>query len=137
MYIFLTLFFISLASIIFMIGRKLALVKSGQVVPPEHSHVFVPDLQKIKQATGESAKKYGYLALVATFRFYIKTSDLLKNKYEELKIKIKNASNRRKNGGKEVMIPEQETNKFLKLISDYKHKIREIKHKIREEEKNS
>ncbi|HEY4503208.1 MAG TPA: hypothetical protein VJC14_02135 [Candidatus Paceibacterota bacterium] len=133
MYIILILFFVSLASIIFMIGRKLVLVKGGHVAETEHSHIFVPDIEKIKQVTTVHAKKYGYAALVTTLRLYIKSSNILKDKYNKLRTKIKERRNRNK-GDAEIILEEQKANKFLKMISDYKHKIREIKHKIKREE---
>ena len=117
-----------------MIGRKLALVKNGQTVPQEHRHVFVPDLQKIRQTAIANAKRLEHAALVAVVRSYVKSLNFAKDQYGKLKAKIKELQNKNGNG---TMAETGEVSKFLKMISDYKHKIREIKHKIREEEKNS
>ncbi len=135
MYILLTSFFISLLGIIIMIGRKLAIVRGGQIVESEHAHPFVPDIQKIKYLTIENIKKYEHLALVFIVRSYVRAVKFLKLRYEEIKIKIKNISVKNKNGSMEEGAG-QEVSGFLKIMSDYKHKIRAIKHKIKEEEKD-
>jgi len=132
MYFLLTLFFISLLGIIIMIGRKLVLLKNGQILRKEETILKVSYLEEWKHLTIKNIKKHGYAGLVATVRFYVRSSNLLKNKYQEAKIKIKNirAKNLNSDSG------EKKENKFLKMISEYKHKIREIKHRIKEEEKN-
>ena len=134
MYIFLTLFFISLLSIVFMIMRKLVLVKNGKVEHREHSHPFVPDLQKIKHSTFRNIKKYEHLTLVMILRFYVRFLNFLKYTYQELKIKIKKMINKNKNGSAKDSAEKQEISKFLKIISEYKQKIRNIKHRVTEEE---
>ncbi len=115
-----------------MVGRKLALVNSGNVVTQEHPHVFVPDLVKIRHMTKVNAKRYGYLMLLITLRLYVRTVNLLKSQYRELETRIKNMRKKKGVSGTEE---EQEASKFLKMISEYKHKIRAIKQKIHEEEK--
>lgn len=131
----LILFFVSLTGITVMIGRKLTLVKNGRIAESHHPHPFIPDFNKIKHLIFENTKKYGHLSLVTILRFYIRSSYFFKKKYEEIKIKIKNISTPKDlngNGTKKT-----EVSKFLKMISDYKHKIREIKQKIHEEENHS
>jgi hypothetical protein len=115
-----------------MIGRKLVLLKNGQILRKEETILKVSYLEEWKHLTIKNIKKHGYAGLVATVRFYVRSSNLLKNKYQEAKIKIKNirAKNLNSDSG------EKKENKFLKMISEYKHKIREIKHRIKEEEKN-
>ncbi len=125
------LFFVSLTAIVVMLGRKLAHVNSGEAVAQEHPHVFVPDFQKIKQLTKVNSKRYGYLLLVATLRAYVRSINMLKIQYRNLETKIKNM----RRGSSETVSEEQQASKFLKMISEYKHKIRKIKHKIHEEEK--
>lgn len=115
-----------------MVGRKLSVVRNGQMVESYHLHPFIPDLHKIRRLAFESIKKYGHLSLIVILRSYIKSSNFLKNKYNETKIKIKNINRQKIMNGER-----QEISKFLKVISDYKHKIREIKHRIHEEERNS
>ncbi|MEX2028947.1 MAG: hypothetical protein WD963_00490 [Candidatus Paceibacterota bacterium] len=128
MYTLFILFFISLFGIVFMIARKLTLLKKEKVLISlnnEEVLLEIPHLEKMKHHTFETIKKYGHLGLVTVLRWYIKFSNLLKNKYEEIKIKRQQAGDGEK----------KETSKFLKMISGYKHKIRKIKQKIHEEEK--
>ena len=137
MYILLILFFASLLGIIIMIGRKLALTPNGQILKKEYAHPFVPDFQKIKHTAFENIKKYGHLSLVEILRFHIRATNFFKYQYNKAKDKIKNIRIKRqlKNGSGNGEVAE--ASKFLKMISDYKRKIREIKHKIHEEERNS
>ena len=59
---------------------------------------------------------------------------LIKSLGMQIKIRVKNIAKKR-NGGH---WPEKnEVSKFLKMISEYKRKIREIKHQIKEEEKEN
>ena len=54
-----------------MIWRELVLVKNGQVPTAQHSHPFVPDLQKIKYLTSKGTKKIKlYNALYNSKSFY-------------------------------------------------------------------
>lgn len=113
-----------------MVGRKLVMLQNGQV-PHKREVLFGAQyLEELKQATIKNVKKHGYRGLVATIRFYVQSSNILKNKFEEIKIKAKNL--REKSSGSPAQ--KQEINNFLKMISEYKHKIREIKHRIKEEE---
>lgn len=133
MYILLTSFFISLFGIIIMIGRKL--VWSGQMQDingDEHVHPLVPDIQKIKQVTNKGLKKLSFVALVLIIRSYVKSVNLLKNKYGEGKNMMKKMVLKNNSTGEENGTPE--VSGFLKKMSDYKRKIRNIKHKIKEEE---
>jgi len=133
MYYFLILFFGSLLGIIFMIGRKLILLQNGAVFPKEEVFWETRHLEKLKHSTVKNIKKHSYAGLVGTIRFYVRFSSFLKNKYQEVKIKIKNIHS----GRAESDSPEKrEISKFLRMVSEYKNKIKEIKHKIKEEEKN-
>ena len=129
MYILLILFFASLFSIIFMIGRKLALLKHEEVKNQEEVLLELPYLKEVKQLTVVNLKKHGYALLVTIVRFYVRGTNLLKNNYEAVKIKIKNKIKKNR-----VNSEKKEISGFLKIIGDYKHKIREIKHKIKKEE---
>ena len=131
-YILLVLFFISLSSIIIMIGRKLVLLQNGQIRDDntaEEISFGIHHLQKIKHLTVANLKKYEHKALVETLRLYVKTANLLKNKYQAIKIKIRDIKMRNHANGEK-----KEISKFLKIIGDYKNRIREIKHKIKKEE---
>ena len=128
-YFLLILFFASLFCIIFMIGRKLAFIKHEQVQEGEEVLFEIPYLKDVKHLTIKNLKKHGYALAVITVRYYVRGADLLKNKYKEIKIKLINLKNKNHPNGEK-----KEISKFLKIIGDYKHKIREIKHRIKKEE---
>ena len=130
-YFLLTLFFASLFSIMIMLGRKLAKLEREQVFNHQEVLFELPYLKEIKQLTIEGIKKHGYAGLVKVLRFHIQFSNFLKGKYEKAKIKIKNIHVQNTNGDS---LGKKEVSKFLKIIGDYKQKIREIKHKIKREE---
>lgn len=129
MYFLLILFFASLFGIAIMIGRKLVLLRNGQAQFKEETFFRAEFLDEWKYLIIKNIKKYGYIGLVAMIRFYIRFSNFLRNKYQEIKIIIKNMRGKKLNEDEK-----REVNRFLKIISEYKHKIREIKHKIKEEE---
>ena len=104
------------------------LLQNGQVFQGEKGLKISP-LEEWKNSSVKNIKKHGYAGLVATIRFYVLGTNFLKNKFEIMKIKIKNL--RRKKLNEEE---KREVSGFLKMISEYKQKIREIKHKIKEEE---
>ncbi|OGI59750.1 hypothetical protein A2814_02690 [Candidatus Nomurabacteria bacterium RIFCSPHIGHO2_01_FULL_38_19] len=128
-YFILILFFVSLISIVFMIGRKMVLIKNGQSFVQEEFSFEIPYLKEIKILTSENIKKYEHLSLVLILRFYVRAINFSKNKYAEVKNKIRNRINQSQTSGERP-----EVSKFLKMISNYKHRIKEIKHKIKEEE---
>lgn len=129
MYFLLILFFTSLASIIFMIARKLSFSEHGEI--PDHDEVLleIPYLKEMRNAAGRGVRKYGYALLVVFIRFYVRAVSLFRDKYREIKMRIKNRSTRNGSNGEK-----KEISKFLKIIGEYKHKIREIKHRIKREE---
>ena len=129
MYILLILFFTSLLSLSFMVGRKLFALEREQILNHEEVALELPYLKEVKHITVTNIKKHGYSGLVAIIRLYVRGVNFLKNKYDGIKIKIKNLSHRNK-----VNNQNKEISKFLKIIGDYKQKIREIKHKITKEE---
>ena len=134
MYTLLILFFGSLFAIIIMIQRKLVLLENGEAVVSNKIPFEIPHIEKVKDAVVENFKKYEHLALVMVVKSYVYIAGLLKTGWIALKTKIKERLNRNKNN--QGTDGEQSANKFLKKISDYKHRIREIKHKIKEEENN-
>lgn len=133
MYLPLIFFFLSLVGIITMIWRQLILVKNGQVAIAQHAHPFVPDLQKIKYLTLKGTKKFGYVILFVTLRFFIKSSNFTKTKGLVLIKEIKNKLKKNK-GSLDETIEKKEVSRYLKIISEYRHKIRVIKHRIKKEE---
>ncbi len=138
MYILLILFFISLALILSMMGHKLRLVRDGQIMSHESSPYFIPDLEIIREVSVRGLKKYGHLGLVGLVRMQIKSVNMTKKSYGMLKEKLSNIEmlqNSKWRGlGDEAR--EVKVSKFLKMVSDYKQKVREIRHRIHEEEKN-
>lgn len=134
MYILLILFFISLAGIIFLIGRKVVLARNGAMVATEPVRPLIPDIQTIKYVVVKNTKRGGYTLLVLTVRFYIQSGNFLKAEYEKLKTRIINGLEKNKDNVTGNLKEKREVNKFLKMVSDYKAKIRHIKHKIIEEE---
>lgn len=130
MYILLILFFASLVGIIIMISQKLALIKNSDTVVIEEITIEFPNLQEWKISAIQNVKKYGRIGLISILRFYFRSKNIVKGQYQELRKKIKALYK------KETEHVEQkvEVSKFLKMVSEYKQKIREIKHQIHEEE---
>jgi hypothetical protein len=131
MALILILFFISLLGIIIMLGRKISLLRAGSTPAETETPLPVPNLEKIRESAERNARRYGYLALVALIRLQVRVSNFLKVKWGTLREKIKNALARRKktNGS-----ARPEVNKFLRMMSDYKEKVRRIKHRVHQEE---
>ena len=128
-YFLLILFFASLFSIVFMIGRKLIFLKNEEIKNQEEILLELPYLKEVKNVTVAGMRKHGYSLLVAIIRSYIRFIKFLKDRYEGVKIKVKEMKNKKHGNGEK-----KEISKFLKVVSDYKQKIREIKHRIRKEE---
>ncbi len=129
----LILFFTSLLGMAAMIGRKFLLIEEIREKHTEGLLINVPDLEEIKDLASEKIKKHGYNALVATLRFSMKSSHYIKTASRGAYVKAKDKLNRLSKKEGEQGEP-KEVSKFLKMISEYKHKIRKIKHKIKEEE---
>ncbi|MFZ1019749.1 MAG: hypothetical protein WAN61_02035 [Minisyncoccia bacterium] len=127
MYFIFILFFGSLLGIVFMLGRKLLALPSAGISVEEQTQA--PFLEEWKYLTVKNIKKHGYKGLVATVRFYVLGTNFLKNKLGQVKTKIKNLRGKKLNE-----MEKREVSGFLKMISEYKQKIREIKHQIKEEE---
>lgn len=133
MYLLLILFFASLIGIVLMVGKKLALLKSGHIEERSGTPFGAQYLEELKQTTLRNIKKHGYAGLVATIRLYVQSSNFTKAKLDELTLRLKNM---RRKGAVETEAEKQEVNNFLQMVSEYKRKIREIKHKITKEEEN-
>jgi hypothetical protein len=117
-----------------MIWRELVLVRNGQVATAQHSHPFVPELQKIKHLTFKNIRRLGYLTIFVTLRFFIKSSNFLKITSKMLLEELKNKLKKNKNSSLDGTIEKKEVSKYLRIISEYQQKIRKMKHKIKEEE---
>lgn len=135
MYILLILFFVSLLGITFMIGRKFFLIQNGIILSQTENTPIAPHFfDEWKQSAVKNFKKYGYAGLVGSIRIYFRVNNVFKNKYEELKLKIKNTYNKKRNTENEI---KREANKFLKMVSEYKNKVRKIKERVKEEEEEN
>jgi hypothetical protein len=134
MYLPLILFSLSLIGIIIMIWRELVLVRNGQVAIAQHSHPFVPELQKIKHLTFKNVKRFGYMTVFVTLRFFIRSSNFIKTKSKILLEELKKIIKKSNGQSLDETAEKKEISKYLKIISEYRQKIRKIKHRIKEEE---
>ena len=132
----LILFFASLIGITVMIGKKLFLLRKEPQMFEEKVFIRTPHLREIRHIVIKKSREYGYIALVETIRFSIRSSKLLKRKYEELKNKL-SSKMARKRSALEEENKEKEVSGFLKMISEYKQKIRKIRDQVAEEEKEN
>ena len=129
MSIILISFFVSLIGIIVMTGRKFVLLKNGKMIMEEKVAFEGLNIDKTKNLIIENIKRYEHMALVEILRIYVKVSNSLKSKYYKIKERIINIHKIN-----HINSEKKEMSKFLKIIRDYKDRIREIKHKIKKEE---
>ena len=135
MYFFFILFFVSLGAIIFMIGRKLLLINDSE----KHIHHFYSenflsdlfDFDKLKNSIIKNGKKFIHILIWITLRTYILSLNFINKKRTEIALKIRNKFNKNNTENTEEA---KEPSKYIKMISEYRHKIRKIKHKIKQEE---
>jgi hypothetical protein len=133
MYFILTLFFASLIGITFMIGRKLVLLQNGQISYKEYAPYRGMHMEELKYIILKGIKRYGFITLVALIRLYVKVSSVIKNVYENTKDQVKSFFSKRLNANP---TEKREVNKFLRMVSEYKLKLRMIKERVKEEEEN-
>ncbi len=133
MYTFLAIFIISIGGMTVLVGRKLAEIKKRDLsFQFEIPHPLATDIEKVKHIARKKAKRYSYIALFITLRLYIQASNYLKNKSVLLAQKIKEKLlNEEK---KFESLEHREVAKYLKMISEYRQKIRRMKRQIRKEE---
>ncbi len=133
LYFLLILFFGSLIGITYMVGRKFKLIQDGQILNINEEEIFskTPYFEEIKYATIKNTKRHGYILLVITIRIYFRSINFLKKKYREAKTKIREIYQKRQ---KRTPEEKKEINSFLKMVSEYKNKIRRIKQQVKEEE---
>ncbi len=132
MYTLLTLFFISLAIIILMIGRKVMLVRIGYLVVPESlPHPFIEDIDKVKYSALRGSKKVLHMGTFMIVRVYVKISNFIKKGYQNIKIKAQRFYH---GNSMDSLSSQKEVNKFLRVVTDYKKKISAIKSRIDQEE---
>ncbi len=134
MYLPLILFFLSLAGIIVMVGRKLVLVRNGHVVKILHSHPLVPDLERMRIFTVKAVKKSGYVMIFVVIKSYLLSLKFIKDKWKEILSKITEVLAKKNNETGNTSNGNKEASRYLRVISEYREKIRKMKHKIKEEE---
>lgn len=136
MYIFLGLFLLSLSGIIFMITRKLFMMKEKLAVSPtEDSFISqVLDSEKIKKSFLRGLKIFLHTAIWVILKIYIKSSAFLKKKIAEFGLVLKHKVKEIIGFHKNEQASGEEKTKYFEIISEYKQKISRIKHRIREEE---
>jgi len=132
-------FLLSLLGIVLMIGRKLVLVRSGKYGSLNGEEIDIllfvtPNLEKIKLLTFRNVKRLGYFTVFATLRLMIKSSNFVKVKSRLLVGAIKNRLKKDKDELIEEIVEKKEVSKYLRVISEYRQKIKRMKHIIKERE---
>lgn len=127
MYFLLILFFSSLFGITFMIGKKLIILQNIQALHNEEINFKTSHLEEWKDLSIKGLKKHSYNGLVSIIRAYIHSVNFLKKTYRNIKDALIEKVNSNSSQKKEI-------SKFLKVVSDYKYKIRKIKDRVKEEE---
>ena len=128
-YILLILFFTSLMFMLIMVHKKLNFIEEQK--DKKEGILELELLTEIKNLIFKKIKNYGHVSLVSSIRYYVKSKNFIKGKYEEIKDTMMDVN-------KKTIQPmeKRQASNFLKKISEYKEKIRELKEKIHEEEKN-
>ncbi len=133
MYTLLTLFFISLSCIILMLGRKVMLVREGYIVVEESiPHPFIPDINKVKYLTFKGLKKLLYTVTFLVIQAYVKAINFTKKVWNTVKIRFQEMT---RENHIDNLSSGKESNKFLRVITDYKKKITVMKNRIDASEK--
>jgi len=115
-----------------MIGRKLVVLSNGNTRVFDTEEISgVPFIEDLKEKTTKNIKKYGYVGLVGLMRGYFRSKNFLKIKYQEVKEKTMAFKNKKTEN---ISSEKKEASKFLKMVTDYKYKIRRIKEDIENEE---
>ena len=119
-----------------MIGRKLMLLNNleGHTIhnTTETFLSEILDFNKIKHLTIKNSKKMGHTTIWVILRIYLISSNFINKKRKEIVVKIKEKI--KKHHKSEETIQPKEDSKYIKIISEYRQKIKHMKHKIKEEE---
>ena len=115
-----------------MVGRKLAATNEIQVFYREEILSKEKHLEEWKAWFVHGIKVVSISILFVSIRLYVRTLNTFKKLYANAKIFVKKTYRKRTELEK---LEKQEASKFLKMISDYKRKIRKIKQQVAEEEK--
>ena len=128
----LILFFVSLAGIALMIGKRVSLIRSG-ALEVHHDSPLLPDIQEVRFIIVRSAKRYSFIIIEIILRTSIKSSMAIKKRTTELFHAVKNKVT--KHLPEKPATEKKEVSGFLKTVSEYKHKIKKLKNRIIEEER--
>lgn len=134
-----TIFILSLSTIVFMIAKKLLLIRKGEAVTLEGGEFTfeIPYIEEVKVLTTKGLKRFGYLTLVGTIRIYFRSASVMRKGWRDFKVKSVTLVMKYKKFMPIDHKEKQEISKFLRTMSEYKERLREIKHRIKEEELNS
>jgi hypothetical protein len=119
-----------------MIGRKLLLLNNtGEHHTHHENEMFISgllDSNKIKHTLIENLKKIEHALIWVILRTYLLSRNFINTKRKEIALQIKEWLSKHR---KEHIVEEKkEVSKYIKVISEYRQKIKHIKHKIKEEE---
>lgn len=129
----LILFFIALISLVIMIMKRVFLIRTGSRIII-NDDPYLPPVHEVRHIFIKNTRQYSLIIISIILRTSIRTYILLRRKGSEIAHKIINKYNK----STAKLAPEKrEVNRFLKGISEYKNKIKNLKEKIIEEELNS
>ncbi len=134
LYVILIIFFVSLFSIFFMIGRKLIVLGNGNYAVPDDATFEVPYMEETKNFLVECLKTLEHVTLVFLIRFYIQTKKFFRNMIEDIKEAIRNLHFKKYPNGE--LAEKIENSKAVKIIYRYRKKIKYIARQVKKEEKN-
>ncbi|KKQ35614.1 MAG: hypothetical protein US50_C0010G0002 [Candidatus Nomurabacteria bacterium GW2011_GWB1_37_5] len=124
----------------YVILHKVQQIRLGQVIaneddiPPTLRYLPKKSIKIIWIGFLNFLKKYGHIAILIALKYWIKLSYFLKRSIDNLKLKIRLLINKYKKPKDENA--DSAPSGFLKMITDYKKKLKKIKNKMKEEEKN-
>jgi hypothetical protein len=118
-----------------MIGRKLLLINDSEKhslhLHPENLLSDLFNFNKLKDSTIKNSKKFIHILIWIILRTYILSLNFINKKRTEIVLRIKNKLNKNNTENSEG---KKEPSKYIKMIAEYRHKIRRIKHRIKQEE---
>ena len=130
----LILFFVSLISIIFILYKRVLLIRENDMVIIDESPLL-PDAKEVHILIVKHTKEFGFFIIEMTLRTYVRSSIVIKKKSLELYHKVKGRLV--KDHDPEAIPEKKEVSVFLRTVSEYKKKINKLKNQIVEEETNS
>jgi hypothetical protein len=119
-----------------MLGRKMFLLKKAGF-PKEPAEKFIVravNWDEVKNTISRNLKKYGQIIIFVSLRIYILSVHNLKQHYFRLAEKIKKIIRQNFQRADKDPLEKQEVSKFLKVVSEYRQKIKKMKRRIKAEE---